>query len=151
MSAKANQYTVGKEWLHFFYRFVILPWELEWESQQYRLEDSNLNKFCQDNNISIKSFASTAQLREAISKNYESDANRFVGLFWFVRRETKPKDALRHLRNCLAHGHYKKRQKNKVPCLVIENIDKASIKAKGFLPLRSLDGFVRAASSRAIC
>ncbi len=148
MSANSNQYTVGKDQLYFFFRFVILPWELEWANQKFLLREGDFAKFCQEKNIDVKSFSSAAKLSEALAAAYESDAKRFSGLFWFVRIDTKPKDTLRQLRNCFAHGSYIKRQKNRVQCLVIENIDKGSIKAKGFLPLGSLKGFVGAARPR---
>ncbi|WP_282679956.1 hypothetical protein [Shewanella xiamenensis] len=63
-----------------------------------------------------------------------------------MRKDTKPKDTLRHLRNSFAHGNFKKRQKNKKQCIVIENIDSGQLKAKGFLPLDKLKGLVSAAS-----
>lgn len=75
------------------------------------------------------------------------EAVQVTGILWFVRQDTKPKDTLRHPRNCFAHGNFVKRQKNRVSCVVIENIDKGRIKAKGFVPLDMLNGLVRAASS----
>lgn len=147
MAASLNQYSIGKEHIYFFYRFVILTWELEWVNKKFLLAEGELRKFCQENNINIKSFDSAAKLAEGISTNYKSEANVSVGILWFVKKDTKPKDTLRHLRNCFAHGNFTKRQKNKAPCLMIENIDNGTLKAQGFLPLGVLNGLVRAANS----
>jgi hypothetical protein len=147
MATKIYQYSVGKENLYFFYRFVILPWELEWANQKFLMSECNLGKYCQEKNISIKSFESTDKLGNAIASEYKAEETKYTGVFWFVRQDTKPKDTLRHLRNCFSHGNYKKRQKNRVPCIVIENLDKGRVKAKGFLPIEKLKGLVRAASS----
>lgn len=147
MAKKIYQYSVGKENLYFFYRFIILPWELEWVNQKFLMSEGNLRKYCKEHNINIKSFESTDKLGKAIASEYEVEETECIGVFWFVRQDTKPKDTLRHLRNCFSHGNYKKRQKNRVPCIVIENIDKGRVKAKGFLPIEKLSGIVRAASS----
>jgi hypothetical protein len=147
VAEKLKQFSVGKERLYFFYRFIILPWELEWANKKFLLAEGELSKFCQEHNINIKSFDSSAKLGEALSTVYENEANKSAGVIWFVRKDTKPKDTLRQLRNCFAHGNYTKRQKNKTQCLVIENIDNGTVKAKGVLPLETLRGLVRAASS----
>lgn len=147
MATRPNQYSIGKEHIYFFYRFVILPWELEWVNKKFLLAEGELRKFCQGNNINIKSFDSAAKLAEGVSTNYKSEANESAGVFWFVKKDTKPKDTLRQLRNCFAHGNYTKRQKNNTPCLMIENIDNGVLKAKGFLPIGVLSGLVRAANS----
>ena len=144
---KINQYSVGKEHLYNFYRFIILPWELEWVNQAFHISEGNLRDFCRKNNINIKSFESSRKLSEAISSEYDSQEKQLTGILWFVRKETKPKDTLRHLRNCFAHGNFKKRQRNKAPCVVIENIDSGHVKAKGLLPLEKLSELVSSASS----
>jgi hypothetical protein len=150
VATKIHQYSVGKENLYFFYRSVILPWELEWANRKFLVSEGNLRKYCQEHDINIKSFESADKLGEAIATEYEAEETRVTGILWFVRQDTKPKDTLRHLRNCFAHGNYKKRQKNRAPCIVIENIDKEKVKAKGFMPLDMLNGLVRAASSCAV-
>jgi len=146
MPAKIHQYSVGKNNLYIFYRFVVLPWELEWANHKFLMSEGNLRKYCKDNNINVKSFESVDKLNAAIVSEYDAEETRAAGILWFVRQETKPKDMLRHLRNCFAHGNYRKRQKNRVPCVVIENVDKEKVKAKGFIPLDMLYGLVRAAS-----
>ena len=147
MATKAHQYSIGKQNLYFFYRFVILRWELEWFDQKFLMSEGALKKYCQEHNISIKSFESADKLGAAISSDYEAEESEVKGILWFVRQDTKPKDTLRHLRNCFAHGNYKKRQKNRVQCVVMENIDKGRVKAKGFLPIEKLNELVCAASS----
>jgi hypothetical protein len=147
VATKIHQYSVGKDNLYYFYRFVILPWELEWQDQKFLMTEGGLGKYCQDQKIDIKSFESADKLSTALAMEYEVVEKNMVGILWFVRQDTKPKDTLRHLRNCFAHGNYNKRQKNRVPCVVIENIDKNRVKAKGFIPIEKLDGLVRAARS----
>lgn len=147
MTHRIHQYTIGKDHLYYFYRFVVLPWELEWSDQKFLLEAGALRDYCRDHGISIKSFDSTNKLNEAISSQYEEVRHTAAGMFWFVRHDTKPKDTLRHLRNCFAHGNYEKRQKNRVICISIENIDKGKRKAMGYLPVGGLRDIVNAALS----
>ena len=147
MAKKIHQYNIGKSNLYYFYRFVVLPWELEWVDREYNMKSGRLNKYCKKHSINLKSFSSTDKLNEAISTEYDIEKTKFSGLFWFVRIETKPKDTLRHLRNCFAHGSYQKRQKDRTQCIVIENINKGLVKAKGFIPINKLKGFVHAICS----
>ena len=147
MATKIHQYNIGKDNLYYFYRFVVLPWELEWVNRKYLMKAGRLNKYCQEHSINLKSFSSTDKLNEAISTEYDVEKIKFTGLFWLVRHDTKPKDTLRHLRNCFAHGNYQKRQMNRIPCIVIENIDKGAVKAKGFIPIDRLKEFVHAVCS----
>ncbi|MDN0125269.1 hypothetical protein QVN60_19165, partial [Yersinia aleksiciae] len=147
VTKKIKQYSLGKDNLYFFYRSIILPWELEWANQKFLVAQGDLNEYCQKQKLSIKSFPSIDQLRESIVEEFESEKKMYSGILWFVRRESKPKDILRHLRNCFAHGNFTKNQKNGSPCIVIENFDKNQIKAKGFLPVDKLRGLVCAASS----
>ncbi len=145
MANKNLQYSIGKNNLYFFYRFIVLRWELEWENCKFLVNAGDLKKFCVENEINIKSYESTDKLNEALLSEYPSEEKSNKGMFWFVRKDTKPKDTLRHLRNCFAHGNFTKRQKNRVPCIVIKNIDKRKIKAQGFIPLSLLKGLVRSA------
>lgn len=147
MAGRIHQYAVGKEQLYFFYRFVVLPWELEWSNQKFLMAEGNLGKYCQEHGISLKSFGSADKLSKAISAEYKTLEKTATGIFWFVRNDTKPKDTLRHLRNCFAHGNFKKRQKNRIACIAIENIDKGKTKAVGYLPIGSLEDLVRAVLS----
>lgn len=147
MTKEFKQYSVGKDHLYYFYRSVILPWELDWAKKKFLLAEGELNTFCQAHNLNIKSFDSAKKLRYAVSNTYEEDAKVSAGIVWFVRKDTKPKDLLRQLRNCFAHGNFTKRQKNKTQCIVFENIDKGTLKAQGILPLDVLSDLVRAASS----
>ena len=62
MAEKTNQFTVGKDNLYFFYRFVILPWEFEWVNQKLLMSEGNLRKYCKEHNIAIKSFESADKL-----------------------------------------------------------------------------------------
>jgi hypothetical protein len=138
------QYKAGKDNLYYFYRFIVLRWELEWSAQNFLIAEGDLQDFCYEHKISIKQYPSTAKLNEAISKEFEAATNKYDGLIWFIAKDTKPKDALRHLRNTFAHGNFRKRQKNGVDCIVFENIDKKLIKAKGYIPLKLLKPFVEA-------
>ncbi|UBX50469.1 hypothetical protein LDO51_06700 [Providencia alcalifaciens] len=147
MARKIQQYSIKKDYLYFFYRFIILRWELEWSSQKLVMSKSCLNKYCQNQKISIKSFESSEKLKVAIAESYKNEEKAYSGILWFVRMDTKPKDTLRHLRNTFAHGNYKKQQKSGSQCIAIENIDRKKIKAKGFIPLDKLKGLVNAASS----
>lgn len=144
MAAKAHQYKIGKDNLYYFYRFIILRWELEWSDQKFLIAEGDLQDFCYEHKISVKQYPSTAKLNEAISKEFEVASKKYVGLIWFVAKDTKPKDALRHLRNTFAHGNFRKRQKNGVDCIVFENIDKKQVKAKGFIPLKLLKPLIEA-------
>jgi hypothetical protein len=144
LTFKAPQYKAGKDNLYYFYRFIVLRWELEWSGQKFLIAKGDLQDFCYEQKISIKQYPSTAKLNEAISKDFEAASNKYDGLIWFNTKDTKPKDALRHLRNTFAHGNFCKRQKNGVDCIVFENIDKKQIKAKGFIPLKLLKPFVEA-------
>lgn len=143
----ANNYSAGKDNLYYFYRFIILPWEFEWVNSKFHMGEGNLGKYCQEHNISIKSFDSADKLGRAISTDYEAEKNKAAGILWFVRSDTKPKDTLRHLRNCFAHGNFKKNQKNRVQCISIENRDNGKVKAQGFVPIDKLHGLVDAATS----
>ncbi len=147
MTTKIQQYAVGKDNLNYFYRFIILPWELEWKDKKFLMDKGSLRNYCKEKSINIKSFESTDKLDEAIRTKYQAEEHKTVGIFWFVRKDTKPKDILRHLRNCLAHGNFKRQQKNRNPCISIENIDKGRVKAKGFIPIDELSRLVRAARS----
>ena len=111
------------------------------------MSEGRLKAFCETNDINIKSFESTDKLNDELSKEYKSQEKKNKGMLWFVRKDTKPKDTLRHLRNCFAHGNFSKRQKNREPCVVIKNIDKNKIKAQGFIPLTMLKDLVRAVES----
>ena len=142
-----HQYSIGKDNLYFFYRFIVLPWELEWVDCKFLMNAGDLKKFCAENRIDVKSYESTAKLDQALSSEYPSEEKSNKGMLWFVRQDSKPKDTLRHLRNCFAHASYRKGQKNKTPCVVIKNIDKNKIKAQGFIPLYLLKGLVRSAES----
>ena len=147
MADKTLQYSIGKDNLYFFYRFIVLPWELEWIDCKFLMNEGDLKKFCEKNGINIKSYESTEKLNEALSSTYPLEEKNNKGMLWFVRQDTKPKDTLRHLRNCFAHGNYRKRQKNRTPCVVIKNIDKNKVKAQGFIALDQLKGLVRSAES----
>ena len=137
-SNKNSQYTIGKEYLYYIYRFIILPWELEWKNEKFLISEGKLREFCNSNNINLKSFESSQKLENELMKEYEAQEKCSNGIIWIVRRETKPKDILRQLRNCFAHGHFVKRQKNNEPCIVIENMHKGRITAKGYVPLSKL-------------
>jgi hypothetical protein len=145
MANKIFQYSIGKDNLYFFYRFIVLPWELEWINCRFLVNAGDLKKFCMENEINIKSYESTDKLNEALLSEYQLEEKSSKGMLWFVRQDTKPKDTLRHLRNCFAHANYKKRRKNRVPCVVIKNIDRGKIKAQGFIPLNLLKDLVRSA------
>lgn len=147
MAGRIAQYSIGKENLYFFYRFIVLRWELEWADCKFLSSQGDLRRFTKENDINIKAFESTEKLNEALLSMYPSEEKNRKGILWFVRRDTKPKDILRHLRNCFAHGKYRKRQKNRMPCVVIESIHRSRIKAKGFVPLDMLNGLVRSAES----
>ena len=147
MAKNKYQYSIGKENLYFFYRFVILPWECEWIDCKFLMNKGSLKKFCTENKVDIKSYESINKLNEALSTKYELEEKNYRGMFWFVRKETKPKDTLRHLRNCFAHGNYKKRQKNKINCISIQNWNNGKIKAQGFIPLELLKSLVSSAES----
>jgi hypothetical protein len=144
LANQAVQYKTGKEHLYYFYRFILLRWELEWASQSFLISEGDLKDFCYRNKISIKQYPSTAKLNEAITKEFKAASNKYDGVIWFNKKDPKPKDALRHLRNTFAHGNFRKRQKNGVDCIVFENIDKKQVKAKGFIPLKLLKPFVEA-------
>ena len=146
LSSKPNHYRVGKDWLYFMYRQVILPWELEWSTARFHIDQGSLREFCDAEAFSVKAFPSAAELKHAMSEiEQESRAKR--GLLWFVRRDQKPKDTLRHLRNAFAHGLFTARQKNRQNCVDIVAINQGTLKARGFIPLGSLRGFVDAARS----
>ncbi len=144
---KNHQYSIGKDNLYLFYRFIVLPWELEWAGRKFLMNRGDLKKFCIKNKISIKSYESIDKLNKALSSEYLLEEKNNSGMFWFVRVDTKPKDTLRHLRNCFAHGNYRKRQKNKIPCVEIKNIHKNKVRAQGFIPLDLLKELVRSAKS----
>lgn len=144
MASKVPQYKTGKEYLYYFYRFIVLRWELEWSSQQFLIAEGDLQDFCYEHRISIKQFSTTAKLNDAINNEFKTASGKYKGIIWFNKNDTKPKDALRHLRNTFAHGNFRKRQKNGVDCIVFENIDKKQIKAKGYIPLKLLKPFVEA-------
>lgn len=146
VSSKPPQYRIEKEWLYYFYRQVILPWEIDWKSSKFLIERGSLRDFCEQDNFSIKSFASAKELEYAM-KEYDDCIRLNRGALWFVRREQKPKDVLRHLRNAFAHGHFSKRQKNNTMCVDISCIDNKILKARGFVPLKSLKRMVNAAWS----
>ena len=143
----AKKYSLGKNNLYYFYRFIILPWEFEWVDMKFLMGEGDFRKYCQENSINIKSFESVDKLDVAISTKYEVEKSAAAGILWFVRNDTKPKDTLRHLRNCFAHGNFIKNQKNRVTCISIENVDKGRVKAKGFMPINKLEGLVYAANS----
>jgi len=141
------QYSIGKENLYYLYRFIVLPWELDWSSCKFLISEGNLKEYCDNHRIIIKSFDSTDKLSKAIASNYQTEEANCKGMLWFVRQDTKPKDTLRHLRNCAAHGNYRKRQINGVSCFAINNLDRNITKARGFIPLELLKGLVCAAES----
>ena len=144
MSNSIHQYSIGKDNLYFFYRFIILRWELEWVNYKFISNRGDLTSFCEANKINIKSFESADKLNKAITSDYKSQEAISNGMLWFVKQETKPKDALRHLRNCVAHGSYRKRQKKRTPCIAINNIDKNILKAQGFIPVSLLNNLIHA-------
>lgn len=104
----------------------------------------SLRKFCESENFSIKSYESAAALKNAM-EDYDEECKLRNGVLWFVRRDQKPKDVLRHLRNAFAHGHFSKRQKNRQECLDIQCIDKGTLKARGFIPFTTMKRVVDAA------
>lgn len=144
---KLPQYAIGKDYLYYFYRFVVLRWELEWKNSRFLISEGTLKEYCENNKISIKSFPTADELRIAIDTLYEEQTTDNNGAIWFVRVDTKPKDLLRHLRNCFAHGNYMWRQKHKAQCVTINCIDKNRIKAKGFVPLEIFKPLINAALS----
>jgi hypothetical protein len=144
LTTKAPQYKAGKDNLYYFYRFIVLRWELEWSSQKFLIAEGTLQDFCYEHRINIKQYSTTLILNEAIKNNFENASDKYDGIIWFNKKDPKPKDALRHLRNTFAHGNFRKRQKNGVDCIVFENIDKKQIKAKGYIPLKLLKPFVEA-------
>lgn len=144
MSKRIAQYKSGKENLYFFYRFIVLRWELEWTDQKFLLSVGELQEFCYVHKISLKSFDSTAKLNKALKEEFKSASDKYEGVIWFNKKDTKPKDVLRHLRNTFAHGNFSKRQKNRINCIVFENIDKKQIKAKGFIPIELIKPLIAA-------
>jgi len=147
MSKKIIQYNAGKDYLYYYYRFVILPWELEWSQEKFIKKKGSLDSYCKNKNISIKSFASAEKLKYALTHEYQNIENSFNGVLWFVRSDTVPKDILRHLRNCFAHGNFQMRQKNKIKCIFIKNINSNTIKAQGFIPVDEIRGLVESAKT----
>jgi len=109
--SKIHQYNIGKDNLYCFYRFIVLPWELEWSDKKFLVSQGTLQNYCTDHRINIKSFSSVDKLIQAIESKYEIEQKNVNGILWFVRQESKAKDTLRHLRNCFAHGNYKKDRK----------------------------------------
>lgn len=144
MANKVVQYNAGKENLYYFYRFIVLKWELEWSNQKFLISTGSFKEFCNKNKINVKQYDSTVKLNIALNNEFKTESKKYSALVWFNKNETKPKDALRHLRNTFAHGNFCKRQKNGVDCIVFENIDKKQIKAKGYIPLKLLKPFVEA-------
>jgi len=146
LAASVYQYKIGKNILYVFYRFVVLRWEIEWHHQKFLVENGDLRQFESKYQFNIKSFNSTKELNDNLHA-FEAESKKYSGILWFVRQETKPKDILRHLRNAFAHGNFRRRQKNRSVCIVIECIHNKQIKAKGILPLEHIQGLVKAASS----
>ena len=146
LSKSISQYKSGKENLYFFYRFVVLPWELEWCDNKFLMKIGDLDDFCSQNSFSIKSFESTAKLKLALDTKFISETKKYSGAFWFVRKDTKPKDLLRHLRNSFSHGNFTIGQRNRQKCINLQNMDGNHIKAKGFIPLELLKSLVDSSS-----
>jgi len=147
LSKNPVQYKAGKENLYYFYRFIVLRWELEWSNEKFLLSVGELKDFCYENKISIKQYDSTAKLNKALNEEFKTASEKYKCVIWFNKKETKPKDVLRHLRNTFAHGNFRKRQKNRVDCIVFENIDNKQIKAKGFIPLNLIKPLINALQS----
>ena len=146
MNHSYYQYKVGKDWIYFFYRQVVLPWELSWKTSKFLASHGEFRSFCLKEKLSIKSYPTIKELNQAMPA-FEGESKNWNGMLWFVRREQKPKDVLHHLRNAFAHGQFRKRQKNRRDCIFIECTFKNSLRAKGYIPLQAIKGLVHASSS----
>ena len=143
--SKIHQYRVGQEKLYFLYRFIILPWELEWQSQQFSTNIGNLKKYEKDSGLVLKCFENISKL-EVEAKNYPKSYKKTKGILLFNKTENKPKCLLRHLRNLSAHGHFKMVTINKTKCIRFKHHSKKDDKLRviGHLPFDELKPLIKA-------
>ncbi|MES9902185.1 MAG: hypothetical protein ABW168_05815 [Sedimenticola sp.] len=105
--------------LFYFYKDIILPWEMEWKDANFVANGEKiLNKY-----IKIERKGTSTE----VGTNYVDHCNGLdekCDIIVFLKtRETEPfsKTILRRLRNCFAHGHFSKKNINGKECIKIEN------------------------------
>jgi hypothetical protein len=144
MSFSSKPFSVKKDDLYYFYKNIVLEWETEWKAKRFLYSEGSLGSWAHQKSMNLKVFDSTDKLNLALNTEFSSEAKKFRGIFWMVKKDTKPKDTLRHLRNAFSHAHFSKCQKNKIECLAIQCIDKNKIKAQGYIPIDDLKGLITA-------
>ena len=140
-----HQYKIGQEELYSLYRFIILPWEIEWQPLKFKTNEGELKKFEKDQNIALKCFNNISDLESEAAK-YLKSYKKFNGVLLFNRTDNKPKAILRHLRNISAHGHFKKGVVNKINCLKIKHYSEKDkrLRAIGHIPFNQLKPLIKA-------
>lgn len=140
-----RQYKIAQNKLYYLYRFIILPWEIEWRSQNFNTNIGSLKQFEKDSGILLKCCRTVSDL-EAEIKEYAQKYKKIKGALLFNRTDNKPKSILRHLRNVSAHGHFKTGTINKNKCLKIEHYSETDqrLRAYGHIPFDHLKPLIRA-------
>jgi len=145
MSNRCVQYRVPKEELYFLYRFIILPWEMDWKQGKFITSIGNLKEYEKSRNILLKCFESISDL-EVEADNYPKKFYDYAGVMLFNRTGNKPKAILRHLGHLCAHGHFRSKTVGKRQCLGFKHhSDKDNrLRAIGHLPFDELKPLIRA-------
>lgn len=126
------------------YRFVILPWELEWKNDNFNTSKGNLKSYEKNKNILLKCFDNISDL-EAEAKNYPKEYCSYDGVMLFNKSGNKPKEILRHLRNICAHGNFRVRSVNKRPCLGFSHYaEDKRLRVIGHLPFDEVSHLINA-------
>ena len=148
MPQRNVQYKVSKEHLYYLYRYLVLPWELEWKTSDFNTNLGKLKKYEKSRGILLKSVRNISGLEiEAESYKNRTKYQESSGVMLFLRGSSnKPKEVLRQLRNISAHGNFRLRQVNKVKCLGFEHhsdTDK-KLRVTGHLPFDELKPLIAA-------
>lgn len=144
MSNRPIQYNVPKDNLYYLYRFIVLPWEVEWKNLKFSTNEGDLKAYEKDNNILLKCFENINAL-EVESNKCTNEYKKYAGVMLFNRTDNKPKAVLRHLRNLSAHGNFRFRMVNKRPCLGFEHYgDDKRLRVIGYIPFDEFNPMIKA-------
>ena len=82
-----SQMSAGKENLYYFYRFVVLKWELEWFDKKLYVNEVSLKTLFKKESLNIKSFDSTLKLNTALEISFTEESKTLMVFFGLLERK----------------------------------------------------------------
>ncbi len=162
-----NKEDFSNDDLLYFYKYIILPWEMEWEKINLVADKKEvLTKYneCIENNIDetrenketiIKYLNSKSNTgKGAVKEEYDDvDCKKYDTIILFNKTTADKKilpfskALLKRLRNCFVHGHFSKKIINGRKCIMLEDAYLCKENERnmiGFISIEHLKALVKA-------